>query len=58
MFFLPNTPSRSKFLTEEEHFAALHRLKLDAQGTSHLSEVDQEAFSWHWVTLCTLKTST
>ena len=48
-FFLPNTPSQSRFLTEEEHVGALHRLKLDARGAISTSDVDQEAFSWHWV---------
>lgn len=48
-FFLPNSPSHSRFLTEEERIGALHRLKLDARGASSTSDVNDEAFSWHWV---------
>lgn len=49
MFFLPHTPTDSKFLTEEERYAAIHRMKLDAHGATTSSDVAQETFSWHWV---------
>jgi len=48
-FFLPNTPSHCKFLTEQERYVAVHRMKIDAQDATSASDVSQEEFSWHWV---------
>lgn len=48
-FYLPDSPARSQFLTEEEKFASLHRLILDARGATDEADVNQEKFSWHWV---------
>lgn len=58
LFFLPHTPSHAKFLTEEEHFASLERMRLDARGSSSASTVDAERFSWHWVRLAILNWNT
>lgn len=56
--FLPNTPSHSRFLTEQERDGALLRLKLDARGASSTSDVDREAFSWHWVRIAVFNVNT
>jgi len=58
IFFLPHTPSHAKFLTEEEHYASLERMRLDARGSSSASTVDAERFSWHWVKLAILNWNT
>ena len=58
MFFLPHTPSESKFLTEEEHEGAVLRMKLDAHGASAASDVAREQFSWHWVRMALLNWNT
>ncbi len=58
MFFLPHTPSESKFLTEEERYTAVHRMKLDAHGATTTSDVGQEEFSWHWVQMALLNWNT
>ncbi|MCJ1423090.1 hypothetical protein MMC29_000971 [Sticta canariensis] len=57
-FFLPDSPSHSKFLTEEERIGALRRLMLDARGANSTSDVDHEAFSWHWVRLAVFNVNT
>ncbi|MCJ1392533.1 hypothetical protein MMC18_005401 [Xylographa bjoerkii] len=49
IFFLPDTPATSKFLTEEEREGALRRLKLDGHGATAVSDVAHESFSWQWV---------
>lgn len=49
MFFLPHTPSESKFLTPEERDAAVARMKLDSHGASAADDVAHETFSWLWV---------
>lgn len=49
IFYLPNTPARSTFLTEEEKRVALHRMQSDSHGASTDKDVDHEKFSWHWV---------
>jgi len=48
-FFLPHTPSESKFLNEEERNGAVVRMTFDAQGSSAADDVDHETFSWFWV---------
>lgn len=49
LFFMPHTPSHSKFLTPEERTVALARLKQDYHGGANKDEVDDERFDWHWV---------
>jgi MFS family permease len=49
MFFLPHTPSDSKFLTQEEREAAVARLRLDAYSSATTGVVEEESFSWFWV---------
>jgi hypothetical protein len=58
IFFLPHSPSHAKFLTQEEIYAATHRMKLDAHGATTTSDVDQEKFSWHWVRMAVLNWNT
>ncbi|KAJ8065614.1 hypothetical protein OCU04_006289 [Sclerotinia nivalis] len=58
MFFLPHTPSHSKFLTEEERYVAIHRMKLDYRGASPVANIDNEKFSWHWVKLAVFNWNT
>ncbi|QSZ34940.1 hypothetical protein DSL72_007802 [Monilinia vaccinii-corymbosi] len=49
IFFLPHTPSHCKFLTEEERYVAIHRMRLNYQGDSSVANIDNEKLSWHWV---------
>lgn len=58
IFFLPHTPSHSKFLTEEERYLAIHRMKLDYRGASPVANIDNEKFSWHWVKLAVFNWNT
>ncbi len=58
MFFLPHTPSQSKFLTEEERSGAIRRMTLDAHGASAASDVAREEFSWRWVRMALLNWNT
>lgn len=58
IFFLPHTPSHSKFLTEEERYVAIHRMKLDYRGASPVANIDNEKFSWHWVKLAVFNWNT
>ncbi|ESZ97643.1 hypothetical protein SBOR_1959 [Sclerotinia borealis F-4128] len=58
IFFLPHTPSHSKFLTEEERYVAIHRMKLDYRGASPVANIDNEKFSWHWVRLAVFNWNT
>ncbi|KAK0126811.1 hypothetical protein ONS95_008391 [Cadophora gregata] len=57
-FFLPHTPSHSKFLTQEEKEFAVRRMHIDAQGAVSSSSVDTEKFSWHWVKIAILNWNT
>ncbi|KAG4437289.1 hypothetical protein IFR05_007227 [Cadophora sp. M221] len=57
-FFLPHTPSHSKFLTHEEKEFAVHRMNVDSQGAVSSSSVDTEKFSWHWVKIAILNWNT
>lgn len=58
IFFLPNTPARSKFLTEVEMRIALHRMQTDSHGATTDKDVEQEKFSWHWVRAAILAPNT
>ncbi|KAI9646177.1 hypothetical protein NHQ30_005617 [Ciborinia camelliae] len=58
IFYLPHTPSHSKFLTEEERYVAIHRMKLDYRGASPVADIDNEKFSWHWVKLAVFNWNT
>jgi len=48
-WFLPNTPSTAKFLSEEDQHFAAHRLRLDLTGATSSERVDEEKFSWEAV---------
>ena len=58
IFFLPHTPSRSRFLSEPERIAAVMRMKYDAHGSNESTEVDAEAFSWRWVRMAVFNINT
>ena len=58
IFFLPDTPSRSGFLTEPERIAAVMRMKHDAHGSDQATEVDAESFSWRWVRMAVFNINT
>lgn len=45
IFFLPHTPSQSKFLTEEEKAGAVLRMTLDSHGAQASDDVRNETFS-------------
>lgn len=49
IFFLPNTPAESSFLTEEEKVGAVTRMRLDSHGSSIADEVGHQSFRWFWV---------
>lgn len=49
IFFLPATPDDSHFLSAIEKEAAVHRMNLDAHGSTKASRVEAETFSWRWV---------
>ena len=49
VFFLPHTPAKSRFFTEEERHGAILRLHVDAHGADAKENVDLERFSWKWV---------
>lgn len=51
IFFLPHTPAKSRFFTEEERHAAMLRLHIDSHGASAAQNVDLEKFSWEWVSI-------
>ncbi|KAF2653746.1 MFS general substrate transporter [Lophiostoma macrostomum CBS 122681] len=57
LFMLPHTPSSIKFLTEEEKYACITRMRLDAHGATE-SVVDEEKFSWYWVKRALLNVNT
>ncbi|KAF7897575.1 hypothetical protein EAF00_005803 [Botryotinia globosa] len=58
IFFLPHTPSHAKFLTEEQRYLAIHRMKLDYRGASPVANIDNEKFDWHWVKLAVFNWNT
>lgn len=57
VFFLPNTPSDTTFLSSQEATAAVQRMKADSQGSSS-NEVEAEKFDWHWVKLAVFDVNT
>ena len=58
MFFLPHTPGSAKFLSEDERFAAVQRMTLDAHGATAASAVEDERFSWGQVRKALLNVNT
>ena len=58
MFFLPNTPGHARFLSEEERYGAMRRMKLDAHGATTASDIAAEKFSWAQVRLALLNWNT
>lgn len=45
-FFLPDTPGKAKFLSEEEQWYIVHVLRADLQGAAQSDRIDDEKFSW------------
>ena len=58
IFFLPNTPNRSRFLTQTEREAAILRMQHDAHGSNLTATVDSETFSWRWVRMAVFNINT
>ena len=54
IFILPDTPAKTRFLSEEERNAVVQALRADAQGSNAASNVDYEKFSWRWVRMAIL----
>ncbi|GAB7366750.1 hypothetical protein MBLNU230_g0705t1 [Neophaeotheca triangularis] len=57
-WFLPNTPSTAKFLSEEDQLFAAHRLRMDLHGGTTNERVDDEKFSWQAVRFALLNVNT
>jgi hypothetical protein len=45
-FFLPDTPGKAKFLSEEEQWYIVHVLRADLSGAAQTDKIDDEKFSW------------
>ena len=45
-FFLPDTPGKAKFLSEEEQWYIVHVLRADLLGAAQTDKIDDEKFSW------------
>jgi hypothetical protein len=56
-FFLPDTPGKAKFLSEEEQWYIVHVLRSDLQGegAAQTDEVEDEKFSWAAVSSISLQ---
>jgi MFS family permease len=56
-FFLPDTPGKAKFLSEEEQWYIVHVLRADLglQGDAPTDKNDEEKFSWAAVSLILLQ---
>lgn len=48
-FFLPDTPGKAKFLSEEEQWYITHALRADLSGAAASDKVEEERFSWNAV---------
>lgn len=46
-FFMPDTPAAAGFLTDEEKEWALLRMRIDAGGSTTVTAVEDEKFSWY-----------
>lgn len=58
MVFMPDTPAKAKFLTKEERVVALHRMKVDSNGSTVEEDVGLEKFDWHWVKMAVMSPNT
>lgn len=45
-FFLPDTPGKARFLSEEEQWYITHVLRADLAGAAQSAKVDDEKFDW------------
>lgn len=50
-FFLPDTPGKAKFLSEEEQWYIVNVLRADQQGAAQTDRIDDEKFSWPAVSI-------
>ncbi|GAB7330394.1 hypothetical protein MBLNU13_g02014t1 [Cladosporium sp. NU13] len=57
-FFLPDTPGKAKFLSEEEQWYIVHVLRADLQGAAQTDKIDDEKFSWAAVRMAILNINT
>jgi MFS family permease len=58
IWFLPNTPSDTKFLSSQEATAAVQRMNSDTQAATSSDPVEAEKFDWHWVKLAIFDVNT
>jgi hypothetical protein len=54
MFFLPDTPAATTFLSHEQKEWALLRMQIDARGSTTAAAVDEEKMGWHWARMALL----
>jgi hypothetical protein len=57
-FFMPDTPAAAGFLTDEEKEWALLRMRVDGGGSTTVTAVDEEKFSWYWMKMALLAPQT
>ena len=55
LFFIPHTPERATYLTEEEKAAASFCMKFNAYGASNKSDSEFETFPWTWACMDVVK---
>ena len=58
IFILPDTPAKSRFLSEQERDAVVQALHADAHSSNSASKVDYEEFSWRWVRMAIVNINT
>jgi MFS family permease len=56
-FFLPDTPGKAKFLSEEEQWYIVHVLRADLSGAAQTDKIDDEKFSWAAVSHGSMKSA-
>ncbi|KAM0715366.1 hypothetical protein Q7P37_008864 [Cladosporium fusiforme] len=57
-FFLPDTPGKASFLSEEEQWYITHVLRADLHGAAQSAKVDDEKFDWKSVRFALLNVNT
>jgi hypothetical protein len=54
LFFMPDTPAATSFLTLEQKEWALLRMQIDSRGSTTVAAVDDEKLGWHWAKMALL----
>jgi hypothetical protein len=54
LFFMPDTPAATSFLTPEQKEWALLRMQVDSGGSTTAAAVDGEKLDWHWAKMALL----